>query len=198
MYFKAIRYLSNPKLTYELIARYLPALLFSIALEICLFLKLNLWHSLPVLDMLKIPLVIIATIFLALIPKFISTSITSYAQTAYWNKTGNSTIKYIQNSRKKLYLSLLQLFETTDELMQDMLKATRADSKLQSKNIIYGFFRNFSFLAFAFLLINWQYFDFYVIETTIVVLVSTSCLYISSQNYAEQIIQSYIQIKNIN
>lgn len=76
-----------------------------------------------------------------------------------------------------------------------MLKVTREDKLLFSKNIFYGFMRNFSFLIFIFLMINLYYFNYFIIENLLLLISSFICLYISSQRYAEQIIKSYIELR---
>lgn len=193
LYFKIIKFLAKNE--YELKARYLPALIFTLIFEVAIVLKYYPILGLGWLDLLKIPLVIFSALFIALLPKFCATIISGYIQTVYWDKFGNTTIKYIQRSNNKVYRNILEIFDCEDKLISDMLKVTREDKLLFSKNIFYGFMRNFSFLIFTFFMINLYYFNYFIIENLLVLIFSFVCLYISSQRYAEQIIKSYIELR---
>lgn len=193
LYFKIIKFLAKNE--YELKARYLPALIFTLIFEVAIVLKYYPILGLGWLDLLKIPLVIFSALFIALLPKFCATIISGYIQTVYWDKFGNTTIKYIQRSKNKVYRNILEIFDCEDKLISDMLKVTREDKLLFSKNIFYGFMRNFSFLIFTFFMINLYYFNYFIIENLLVLIFSFVCLYISSQRYAEQIIKSYIELR---
>jgi len=192
LYFKIIRFLGKNE--YELKARYIPALIFTLILEIMIVMKYYLILGLGWLDLLKIPLVIFSSLFFALLPKFCAAILSGYIQILYWDKYGNTTIKYLQKSTNQKYKNLLSKFNSLDELLSDMLKVTREDRLLFSKNIIYGFMRNFSFLILCFLIINYIYFNYFINENVFLLLFSLICLYISSQRYAEQIIKSYIEL----
>lgn len=193
MYYKIIKWLSKNE--YELKARYIPALIFMIVLEFAIINKYFYELDLGWLSMLKIPLLIISSLFLALLPKFCSVIISGYLQTLFWDKYGNTTILYIKKSKKPSFQKLLKLYDNSDSLLNNMLKATRDDRKLFSKNIFYGFMRNFSFLILCFLLINIIYFNYFIFTNIIILVVTLFCLYIASQRYAEQIIMSYIEHK---
>ena len=147
------------------------------------------------LDILKIPLIIFTSLFVALLPKFCGTIISGYLQNIYWDRYGNTAIKYIKRSTNKVYQSLLKQYDNEEQLLSDMLKVTRGDRLLFSKNIIYGFMRNFSFLVLCLLMINYIYFDYFIKENLFLLLFLGICLYISSQRYAEQILKSYIELK---
>ncbi len=193
LYFKIIRLLVKNE--YELKARYLPALIFTLIFEVAIVSKYYPILGLGWLDLLKIPLVIFSALFIALLPKFCATTISGYIQTLYWDKFGNTTIKYIQKSKNKVYCNLLGIYDCEDKLISDMLKVTREDKLLFSKNVFYGFMRNFSFLIFIFFMINLYYFNYFIIENLLILIFSFICLYISSQRYAEQIIKSYIELR---
>ncbi|AXX94840.1 hypothetical protein [Arcobacter ellisii] len=107
---------------------------------------------------------VFSALFIALLPKFCATTISGYIQTLYWDKFGNTIIKYIQKSKNKVYRDLLEIFDCEDKLISNMLMITREDKLLFPKNIFYGFMRNFSFLIFIFLMINLYYFDYFIIE----------------------------------
>lgn len=192
-YFKLIKWLAKQE--YELKARYIPSLIFTVLLLIMIYVHYLVDLDLGWVDLLKIPIITLSSIFIALIPKFCATTISGYLQTLYWDKYGNTTIKYIQRSKNSEYSALLKLFDSEDKLILDMLKITREDKLLFSKNIFYGFMRNFSFLIFLFLMINLLYFNYFILENILVLLFSFVCLFISSQRYAEQIIKSYIELR---
>jgi hypothetical protein len=193
LYFKIIRLLAKNE--YELKARYLPALIFTLIFEIAIVSKYYPILGLGLIDLLKTPLVIFSALFIALVPKFCATTISGYIQTLYWDIFGNTIIKYIQKSKNKVYRNILEIFDCEDKLISDMLKITREDKLLFSKNIFYGFMRNFSFLIFIFFMINLYYFNYFIIENLLVLIFSFVCLYISSQRYAEQIIKSYLELR---
>ncbi len=193
LYFKIIRLLGKNE--YELKARYFPALIFTLCLEIMIVSKYYPILGLGYLDILKIPLIIFTSLFVALLPKFCGAIISGYLQTIYWDRYGNTTIKYIKRSTNKVYQSLLKQHDNEEQLLSDMLKVTRGDRLLFSKNIIYGFMRNFSFLVLCLLMINYIYFDYFIKENLFLLLFLGICLYISSQRYAEQILKSYIELK---
>ena len=193
LYYKIIKMLAKNE--YELKARYWPALIFTLIFEVAIVSKYYPILGLGWLDLLKIPLVVFSALFIALLPKFCATTISGYIQTLYWDKFGNTTIKYIQKSKNKVYRDLLEIFDCEDKLISNMLKITREDKLLFSKNIFYGFMRNFSFLIFIFLMINLYYFNYFIIENLLLLISSFICLYISSQRYAEQIIKSYIELR---
>lgn len=193
IYFKIIKCLTKQE--YELKARYIPALIFTISLIIMIYIKYLTQLDLGWVDTLKIPLIIFSSLFFALIPKFCSTIISGYLQTVYWNKFGNTTINYIKKNDKQAYKELLIKFNTDEELLLNMKKITRKNRLLLSKNIFYGFMRNLSFLAFCLLVINLIYFNYFIFENILLILFLFLCLYISSQRYAEQIIDSYLELK---
>jgi len=193
LYYRIIKFLIKNE--YDFKARYLPAVLFTIVFEFSVYCKYFL-ESFSLLDFIKIPIIIFSSLFLALLPKFCSVIMSGYLQTLYWNKFGNTTIKYIRKSKNTLYLNLLNKFENEDKLMSDMLKVTRENQLLLSKNIFYGFMRNFTFLIFCFLLINIIYFNYFIFENIFVLIFGCICLYVSSQQYAEQILKSYIEYSN--
>jgi len=193
MYFKIMRWLSKQE--YEFKARYIPALIFTISLLIMIYFKYLVNLDLGWIDLLKIPILVFSSLFITLVPKFCATTISGYIQTLYWDKCGNTTIKYIKKSKNTEYLNLLKLFDNEDKLISDMLRETRENKLLFSKNIFYGFMRNFSFLVFSFLLINLAYFNYFIFENIVILFFSLICLFIASQRYAEQIIKSYIELK---
>lgn len=193
IYFKIIKFLSKQE--YELKARYIPSLIFTSAIMTMIYFKYLVNLDLGIVDYLKIPLIILTSLFITLLPKFCATTISGYLQTLYWDKFGNPTIKYLKKSKNSEYQNLLTLFENDDKLMSNMLKTTRECKLLFSKNIFYGFMRNFSFLVLVLFFINLIYFNYFIFENCLVFFLSFICLYISSQRYAEQIIKSYIEIK---
>lgn len=193
LYIKIIRLLAKNE--YDLKARYFPALIFSILLALMLYVCFQETLDFGWLDFLKLPLFIITALLFALIPKIIAPTVSGYIQTAYWNKYGNTTVKYIQRSNKKIHIELLSLFDDTDILMHDMLAVTREDKKLLAKNIFYGFMRNLSFLAVLLLVINAAYFQYALIINMVTCLILFLLLYISAQRYAEQITNSYLELK---
>ncbi|QKJ23818.1 hypothetical protein [Poseidonibacter lekithochrous] len=193
IYFKIIRWLTKQE--YELKARYIPALIFTSILLIMVYFKYLVILDLGWIDFFKIPIIVLTSLFLSLIPKFCATAISGYLQTLYWDKFGNTIIKYLKKSKNNVYQNLLNEFDDENILISNMLKMTREDRLLFSKNIFYGFMRNFSFLVVFFLFINIIYFDYFIFENIFFLVFSLICLYISSQRYAEQIIKSYIEIK---
>jgi hypothetical protein len=193
IYFKIIKFLSKQE--YELKARYIPSLIFTGTIMTMIYFKYLVNLDLGFMDFLKIPLIILISLFITLVPKFCSTTISGYLQTIYWDKFGNPTIKYIKKSKNSEYKKLLTLFESDDKLLSNMLKITRECKLLFSKNIFYGFMRNFTFLILSLLFVNLIYFNYFIFENCLVFFLSFVCLYISSQRYSEQIIKSYIEIK---
>lgn len=193
LYIKIIRLLAKNE--YDLKARYFPALIFSILLALMLYERFQETLDFGWLDFLKLPLFIITALLFALIPKIIAPTVSGFIQTAYWNKYGNTTVKYIQRSNKKIHTNLLSLFDDTDLLIYDMLAVTREDKKLLAKNIFYGFMRNSSFLAVLLLAINVMYFQYALILNIVTCLMLFILLYISAQRYAEQITNSYLELK---
>ena len=193
LYFKIIKLLGKNE--YELKARYFPAVIFTLALEIMIVAKYYPILGLGYLDILKIPLIIFTSLFIALLPKFCGAILSGYLQTIYWDRYGNTTIKYLKKSTNKVYKNQLERYNNEDQLLSDMLKITREDRLLFSKNIIYGFMRNFSFLVLCLLVINYIYFDYFIKENLFLLLFLGICLYISSQRYAEQILKSYVELK---
>jgi len=188
-----IKIINLVKYNYEFIARYLPALIFTIIFEISILYFNKITFDLGIFDLAKIPLFIMFSLIIAVIPKIISINVSGYLQTVYWNKCGNSTIKFINNTNNLLYKDLVNKFKNDDELISKLLKETRGDKKLLSKNIFYGFFRNFSFLVLIFLIINLIYFKYFIIENIILMVFSMIMIYISSQRYSEQICKCYIE-----
>jgi len=188
-----IKIINLVKYNYEFTARYLPALIFTIILEtsILYFNKIN--FDLGIFDLAKIPLFIMFSLIISVIPKIIATNISGFVQTLYWDKFGNSIITFLQKTNNISYKELLNKFQTTDELIANLLKETRNDKKLLSKNIFYGFFRNFTFLVLIFSIINVIYFQYFTIENMILMIFCIFMLYISSQRYIEQICKSYIE-----
>lgn|GEM_PF-2307282 len=188
-----IKIINLVKYNYEFTARYLPALIFTIILEtsILYFNKIN--FDLGIFDLAKIPLFIMFSLIISVIPKIIATNISGFVQTLYWDKFGNSIITFLQKTNNISYKELLNKFQTTDELIANLLKETRNDKKLLSKNIFYGFFRNFTFLVLIFLIINLIYFQYFTIENMILMIFCIFMLYISNQRYIEQICKSYIE-----
>lgn len=188
-----IKIINLVKYNYEFTARYLPALIFTIILEtsILYFNKIN--FDLGIFDLAKIPLFIMFSLIISVIPKIIATNISGFVQTLYWDKFGNSIITFLQKTNNISYKELLNKFQTTDELIANLLKETRNDKKLLSKNIFYGFFRNFTFLVLIFLIINLIYFQYFTIENMILMIFCIIMLYISNQRYIEQICKSYIE-----
>lgn len=183
------------KYDYELKARYFPALIFSLCLALMIYVRFQEALDFGWLDILKLPLFILSALLFAVIPKIIAPIVSGYIQTAYWNNYGNTTVKYIQRSKKKIYTDLLDLFDDTDALLHDMLAVTRPDKKLLAKNIFYGFMRNLSFLAVLLLVINISYFQYALIANSVTCLILFGLLYIASQRYAEQITNSYLEMK---
>ena len=193
LYFKIIKLLGKNE--YELKARYFPAAIFTLSLEIMIVAKYYPILGIGYLDILKIPLIIFTSLFIALLPKFCGAILSGYLQTIYWDRYGNTTIKYLKKSTNEVYKNLLERYNNEDQLLSDMLKITREDRLLFSKNIIYGFMRNFSFLVLCLLVINYIYFDYFIKENLFLLLFLGICLYISSQRYAEQILKSYVELK---
>lgn len=188
-----IKIINLVKYNYEVTARYLPALIFTIILEISIlyFNKIN--FDLGIFDLAKIPLFIMFSLIISVIPKIIATNIPGFVQTLYWDKYGNSIITFLEKTNNMSYKELLSVFQTHDELIANLLKETRNDKKLLSKNIFYGFFRNFTFLIIIFLIINLIYFQYFIIENIILMIFCIMMLYISNQRYIEQICKSYIE-----
>lgn len=189
VYFNIVKFLAKDE--YDFKARYFPALLFTIILEIIILYKYQVEFNLGWLSILKTTLFILFSLFITLIPKNIATIVSGYLQTLVWDSNGNPTINYIKSNN---YTELLNNISER-ELLSEMLKVTRSDRKLLSKNIYYGFFRNASFLVFSFLLVNAIYLNFYVLETLSIFVVFLILLYISAQRYSEQIIQSYMEMR---
>lgn len=188
-----IKIINLVKYNYEFTARYLPALIFTIIFEISIlyFNKIN--FDLGIFDLAKIPLFIIFSLIISVIPKIIATNISGFVQTLYWNKYGNSIISFLEKTNNIRYKEILNEFQTKDELVTNLLKETRNDKKLLSKNIFYGFFRNFSFLVLIFLIINLIYFQYFVVENIILMIFCIIMIYISTQRYVEQICKSYLE-----
>ena len=95
IYLKIIHLQNN----YEFVARYLPALIFTIILEISIYYFNNITIDLGSFDILKIPLFVTFSLIITIIPKMIATSISGFLQNIYWDNFGNSTIKFINNTR---------------------------------------------------------------------------------------------------
>jgi hypothetical protein len=188
-----IKIINLVKYNYEFTARYLPALIFTIIFEISIlyFNKIN--FDLGIFDLAKIPLFIIFSLIISVIPKIIATNISGFVQTLYWNKYGNSIISFLEKTNNIRYKEILNEFQTKDELVTNLLKETRNDKKLLSKNIFYGFFRNFSFLVLIFLIINLIYFQYFIVENIILMIFCIIMIYISTQRYVEQICKSYLE-----
>ena len=189
IYLKIIHLQNN----YEFVARYLPALIFTIILEISIYYYNNITIDLGSFDILKIPLFITFSLIITIIPKMIATSISGFLQNIYWDNFGNSTIKFINNTNNLEYKSLIDKFNDDDKLILELLGKTREDKKLLSKNIYYGFFRNFSFLILIYLILNLIYFKYFIIGNIFLMCFSMLMIYISSQRYSEQICKSYIE-----
>lgn len=181
------------KFNYEFTARYLPALIFTITIILCLLKSQYIILELGFFDFLKLPLVISTSLIITVIPKIIATSISGFIQESYWKKYGNSIINYLNNSNNDIYKRLLTLFNSDNELISDLLKKTRNDKKLLSKNIFYGFCRNSLFLIFIFLIINLIYFNYLIILNFFIFVFCILMVYISSQRYIEQLLKSYIE-----
>jgi hypothetical protein len=189
IYFNIVKFLARDE--YDFKARYFPAILFTIMLEMLILYKYQVEFDLGWLSLLKTTLFILFSLFIALIPKYIATVVSGYFQSLVWNNIGNPTINYIKSNDYKVLLNNV----TEQELLSEMLKVTRKDRKLLSKNIFYGFFRNGSFLVFSFVLIDVIYLNFYVLESLSMFVIFIILLYISAQRYAEQITQSYMEMK---
>ncbi|MDD3467956.1 MAG: hypothetical protein PHE67_12470 [Campylobacterales bacterium] len=193
LYLKFIRLLAKNE--YDLKARYIPALIFSSAFFGILYIHFHSLINFGWLDFLKLPTLIVLVLIFSIVPKTIAVIVSGYIQSMYWNKYGNTTIKYIQASKKEMHTDLLNLFDDNDALLQDMLAVTRNDRRLLSKNIFYGFMRNGAFLVTLFLFINIVYFKYVLITNAIICLLSYIFLYMSAQRYAEQIVNSYLETK---
>ena len=188
-----IKIINLVKYNYEFTARYLPALIFTIISEIYILYYNQISFDLGIFDLAKIPLFIIFSLIISVIPKIISTNISGFIQKLYWDKYGNSIIKFLSTTKNLQYKNLLDKFENNDELISKLLKATRGDKKLLSKNIFYGFFRNFTFLVLVFLIANAIYFQYFIMENVILIIFCIIMTYISSQRYIEQICKSYVE-----
>jgi len=188
-----IKIINLVKYNYEFTARYLPALIFTILFEVSILNFNKIVFNLGIFDLAKIPLFIIFSLIIAVIPKIISTNVSGFIQTLYWDIYGNSIIKYLNKTSNINYKNLLNKFNNNDELVAILLKETREDKKLLSKNIFYGFFRNFTFLVLVFLIINIIYFQYFIIENVIFIFFCFLMIYISSQRYIEQICKSYLE-----
>jgi len=188
-----IKIINLVKYNYEFTARYLPALIFTIFLELCILYFNQITFDLGILDIAKIPLFVIFSLIVAVVPKIIATNISGYIQTLYWDNYGNSIIFFLRKTKNLMYKKLLNIYRNNDELVSNLLQKTRDDKKLLSKNIFYGFFRNFSFLVFIFLVINLFYFKFYILENLALFIFNLILMYISNQRYIEQLCKSYIE-----
>lgn len=188
-----IKLINLVKYNYEFTARYLPALIFTIILEIFILYFNQITFDLGIFDLAKIPLFITFSLIVSVIPKIISTNISGFVQKLYWDKYGNSIIKFLNKTNNLQYKDLLNKFKNNDELIAILLKETREDKRLLSKNIFYGFFRNFTLLVLIFLVINLIYFQYFIIENMILLLFCMLMIYISSQRYIEQICKSYVE-----
>ena len=134
IYFDIIKFLARDE--YDFKARYFPAVLFTIILEVVVLYKYQVEFDLGWLSILKTTIFILFSFFIALIPKNIATIVSGYLQTIVWNNIGNPTIDYIKSNN---YTKLLDNV-SEKELLTEMLKVTREDKKLLAKNIFYGFF----------------------------------------------------------
>ena len=112
-----IKIINLVKYNYEFTARYLPALIFTIIFEISIlyFNKIN--FDLGIFDLAKIPLFIIFSLIISVIPKIIATNISGFVQTLYWNKYGNSIISFLEKTNNIRYKEILNEFQTKDELV---------------------------------------------------------------------------------
>jgi len=189
VYFNIIKFLARDE--YDFKARYFPALLFTITLEVIILYKYQVEFDLGWLSILKTTLFILFSLFIALIPKNIATIVSGYLQTIVWDSVGSPTINYLKSNG---FESLLDN-KSDKDLLTEMYQVTRKDKKLLAKNIFYGFFRNASFLLFIFLLVNVKYLNFYLFETLVVFVIFIILMIISTQRYAEQITKSYMEMK---
>ena len=124
------------KFNYEFTARYLPALIFTITIILCLLKSQYIILELGFFDFLKLPLVISTSLIIAVIPKIIATSISGFIQESYWKKYGNSIINYLNNSNNDIYKRLLTLL--TSSLFQNYEKNTLKSSYIRGSNFKVG------------------------------------------------------------
>jgi hypothetical protein len=189
LFWKITRYLAQDE--YELKARYLPALLFTIITIISLYYKYRFELNFRLIHLISMPLILIGALFVALIPKSIATEVSGYLQSLYFNRIGNPIIGYVN---KNSYSYLLNR-QDPNKLVSDMKKVTRRDRKVISKNIFYGIFRNTSFLILIYLIIDLLLFKNYIYTVLIIFIISLVLIPISVQRYAEQLTQSYVELK---
>lgn len=181
---------------YEFEARYMPSILFIMLVMIEYFgqiimnnIEVDTWIS----KTLKVGGITTIIFLLAMFPKFIFQIISKEIEQILWGKYGNPTINYIKNSPDPLINKLL-IGQTELELLQKLKASTRNDEKLQSKNRIYGFFRNFSIGMFVFFFMNLVLAksNFLIISISLLLL-SIISIFIATNQYARQIVDSYLE-----
>lgn len=171
--------------TYNLCARFAPGFLFIVSIYI-----------LKGYDLTKLEtnsfVYIVAIVILSFACGSTSANIIKIAERLFWGEFGNPIIIYLKYRKKDLYDGLFKKFRNDDVVKTEILKATREDEKLLWKNILYGFFRNSILLSIVSMYFSYSVGYFctnFIVFLLIIVMTS-----LSSFLYAQQAIESYIEI----